>query len=130
MLKPGGIMLAVREHVISDKTDLPAFLDIHPLHHLYGGENAFLLDEYETAIRQAGFTDIQVLSSWQSALNFAPHSLVTLQQAIAARFGPLAGVIRRALKLPGVWPLAVKLLTVWDRRPGRLYSFAAIKPRT
>jgi SAM-dependent methyltransferase len=128
VLKPGGVMFAVREHVISNKADLPAFFDIHPLHHLYGGESAFLLAEYETAIRQAGFADLQVISPWHSPINFAPYRLNSLQQAIAAKFGPLAGVVRGLLKLPGVWLLARNLLLAGDRRPGRLYSFVASKP--
>lgn len=128
VLKPGGVMLAVREHVISNKADLPAFFDIHPLHHLYGGENAFLLVEYEAAIRQAGFADLQVISPWHSPINFAPYRFNSLQQAIAAKFGPLASVVRGLLKVPGVWPLARNLLVASDRRPGRLYSFVASKP--
>jgi SAM-dependent methyltransferase len=129
VLKPGGIMLAVREHVISDKADLPAFFGIHPLHHLYGGESAFLLAEYTTAIRQAGFSNARVISPWHSPINFAPYTLDTMQRAIAAKFGPLAGSVRGVLKLPGVWPLVRTLLAVTDRRPGRLYSFVAIKPQ-
>lgn len=129
VLKPGGIMLAVREHVISDRADLSAFFDLHPLHHLYGGENAYLLAEYETAIGQAGFTDLQVVSPWQSAINFAPYSLASLHEMIAAKFGPLAGLVRIGFKVPGVWRLARTLLSALDRRPGRLYSFVASKPQ-
>lgn len=128
VLKPGGIMVAVREHVISDKADLPAFFDIHPLHHQYGGENAFLLAEYEDAIRTAGFSSLQVISPWHSPINFAPYDLAGLQQAIAARCGPLAGLFRLMLKVPGVWPAARALLAANDKRPGRLYSFIACKP--
>jgi len=128
VLKPGGIMVAVREHVISDKADLPAFFDIHPLHHQYGGENAFLLPEYEDAIHTAGFSGLQVISPWHSPINFAPYDLAGLHLAIAARCGPLAGLVRLVLKVPGVWPMARTLLAASDNRPGRLYSFVACKP--
>ena len=128
VLKPGGIMLAVREHVISDKADLPAFYDIHPLHHLYGGENAFLLAEYESAIREAGFTSLQTISPWHSAINFAPYTPATLQQAIAGKFGGMAPLVRGLFTIPGVWPVTRALLAITDRRPGRLYSFVAYKP--
>lgn len=128
VLKPGGIMLAVREHVISDKADLPAFYDIHPLHHLYGGENAFLLAEYESAIREAGFTGLQTISPWHSAINFAPYTPATLQQAIAGKFGGMAPLVRGLFTIPGVWPVTRALLAITDRRPGRLYSFVAYKP--
>ena len=40
VLRPGGMLIAAREHVISKEADLGAFLDQHPLHHLYGGEHA------------------------------------------------------------------------------------------
>lgn len=130
VLKPGGIMLAVREHVISNEVDLPTFFDIHPLHHLYGGEKAFLLAEYTTALKVAGFRNIKIISPWHSPINFAPHTLSTMQQAIAAKFGPLAGVVRGMFRLPGVWPVARTLLAVSDSRPGRLYSFVTTKPKT
>jgi len=32
VLRPGGRVIAVREHVISQPQDLPAFLEAHPLH--------------------------------------------------------------------------------------------------
>jgi len=128
VLKPGGIMLAVREHVISKKADLPAFFNIHPLHHLYGGENAFLLAEYEAAILQAGFVGLQVISPWDSPINFAPYSLTSLQKVIAANCGSLARIARGLLRMPGAWPLARFFLNACDRRPGRLFSFVASKP--
>ncbi|MBK7901057.1 MAG: methyltransferase domain-containing protein [Betaproteobacteria bacterium] len=127
VLKPGGIMVAVREHVISAKADLPAFFDIHPLHHQYGGENAFLLSEYTQAIRRAGFVAMRVISPWHSPINFAPYDLAGVQRAIASRCGFLEGPVDQLLKVPGVWPLARALLTVSDRRPGRLYSFTGFK---
>lgn len=128
VLKPGGIMLAVREHVISTEADLPAFYDIHPLHHLYGGENAFLLAEYEAAIHDAGFICLKTISPWHSAINFAPYTSETLLRTIADNFGGLAALVRCLLRIPGIWPVARALLAIADRRPGRLYSFMASKP--
>src|SRR5260370_28682066 len=55
VLKPGGIFIAAREHVISKEADLGQFLDQHPLHHLYGGEHAFLLQRYIGALNGGGF---------------------------------------------------------------------------
>src|ERR1700722_11476894 len=62
VLRPGGIMIAAREHVISKQADLQPFLDAHPLHHLYGGEHAFLLDRYVGALTSAGFCPLEILS--------------------------------------------------------------------
>ena len=130
VLRPGGRLLAVREHVISRVEDLPAFFEIHPLHKLYGGENAFQLPVYLAALSSAGFTPVQTLAPFDSAINFAPHSLASLQAEMASRAGkrlPGGAALMRAL-LPPLWPLARPLLNRVDHRPGRLYSFVARKP--
>jgi SAM-dependent methyltransferase len=131
VLKPGGRLIAVREHVISRKKDLPVFLSRHPLHRLYGGENAFLLSTYTDALLQAGFAIDVVLSPLSSVINYAPYTEQTLKDVIADRLGgavAMRGVLRRALSLPGLWSLASKTLSWVDRRPGRLYSFVCTRP--
>jgi SAM-dependent methyltransferase len=129
VLKPGGRLIAVREHVISRKKDLPVFLSRHPLHGLYGGENAFLLAEYRNAMLQAGFAIHCVLTPLSSAINYAPHTEETLKNAIADRLGlAMQGVLRRALSRPWLWCAARKTLSWVDRRPGRLYSFVCTRP--
>ena len=104
-----------------------AFYDIHPIHHLYGGENAFLLAEYEAAIREAGFTGLQTISPWHSAINFAPYTPATLQQAIAGKYGGMAPLVKGLFRIPGVWPMTRALIAMTDRRLCRLYSFVASK---
>lgn len=132
VLKPGGRLLAVREHVISRAEDLPAFLDLHPLHKLYGGENAFLLPQYEAAIRAAGFRLDTVLSPLESAINFAPYTEVSLRAELAVRISRgLPGakqLVAGLLGLPPLWAVARSLLERFDHRPGRLYSFVAVRP--
>lgn len=132
VLKPGGHLVAIREHVISRPEDLPAFLEVHPLHKLYGGENAFLLAQYTDAITAAGFRLDKVLAPFDSAVNFAPHTLDSLRTEIAARAGSAlpgsAGVVGALLKTAPVWALARHALNRVDRRPGRLYSFIAHRP--
>jgi len=131
VLKPGGRLIAVREHVISRGEDLPAFLALHPLHKLYGGENAFLLREYEMAIRSAGFQLENVLAPLDSAINFAPHSLASLQGELANRIGKkipgAAPVVRALLGIAPVWAGARRLFALLDHRPGRHYSFIATR---
>src|SRR5258705_1513077 len=85
VLKPGGIFIAAREHVISKEADLEAFLDQHPLHHLYGGEHAFLLDRYMGALRAAGFSAIEGLAPLKSPINLFPHTIETLRTAVVER---------------------------------------------
>ena len=132
VLKPGGVFVAVREHVISRPEDLAAFLELHPLHKLYGGENAFLLNQYLDAIRGAGFELQHVLSPLESPINFAPHSLKTLQLEIARRIARgipwLSSVMARALGSPAVWILLLPVLSRIDNRPGRHYSFVCKRP--
>jgi SAM-dependent methyltransferase len=132
VLKPGGRLVAVREHVISRPEDLPAFLDQHPLHKLYGGENAFMLKQYEAAIRIAGFRLESVISPFESAINYAPYTEVSLREAVAARASRrLPGVqwfLTAVLRMPLIWWAIRRLLRFVDHRPGRLYSFIAQRP--
>jgi SAM-dependent methyltransferase len=129
VLKPGGLLLAIREHVISSPGDLPRFLEQHPLHKLYGGENALLLQQYLDAIAGAGFQDVTILSPWSSSINYAPRNLESLKDELVTL--ALAGVpaakrmMRAALDVGGVWRLMRAALERLDRRPGRLYSFVA-----
>ncbi len=128
VLRPGGRMLAIREHVISRHGDKQAFLDAHPLHHLYGGENAFLLSEYCEALEQEGLCLQQVLDPFASPINFSPYKLAGLQQEIAQRAGRLLpGTLSKILAMRQMWQLVRRILAVFDNRPGRLYSFVVIK---
>jgi SAM-dependent methyltransferase len=128
VLRPGGRFVAVREHVISTPDQLPAFLDLHPLHKLYGGENAFLLQQYRDALKAAGFVLTEELTPLGSAVNYAPMTEAGLKDEVAARLGGAGRVARPLLDAPGVWPLARAALTRVDDRPGRLYSFVCDKP--
>lgn len=127
VLKPGGRLIAAREHVLSSKGDLNVFLAQHPLHKLYGGENAFLLEEYEGAIRAAGFNLTNSLAPFESAINFAPRTLRETREEIAARLPAGSAVLSKALENPAIWSLAKMVLGRLDNRPGRLYSFVADK---
>ncbi len=132
VLKPGGHLIAVREHVISRPEDLPRFLELHPLHSLYGGENAFLLSQYEEAIRASGLQLHTVLTPLESPVNFAPHTLGTLQAELATRvtrgIPGLNHLAQALLAVPPLWRLARGLLVRIDHRPGRHYSFVAKRP--
>ncbi|MBL6939874.1 MAG: methyltransferase domain-containing protein [Alphaproteobacteria bacterium] len=130
VLRPNGRFLAVREHVISKQRDLPAFLDAHPLHKLYGGENAFLLSQYISAIRGAGFNSVIKLSPFESPINYAPRTRGQLLLELEKRANRIPGarfVTRSIFRSgPGI-TLVLKLLSIVDNRPGRLYSFLACK---
>lgn len=118
VLKKGGLFVATREHVISKKEDLEKFLDSHPLHNLYGGENAFLLDEYKQAIRGGGMEIANVLRAFESDINLFPHSRKNFKIRILKFLEILYQYI------PWIFPHSIKAIV---DRPGRIYSFFAKK---
>jgi SAM-dependent methyltransferase len=119
VLKPGGIFMAIREHVISKKEDLPLFLSQHPLHKYYGGESAYLLSEYLDAIKSSGIKMLKVFKPYQSDINLFPDN----KEAFKAR-------LAKKLRLPGSYFISsfiLYLLGEWSQAPGRLYSFIGKK---
>lgn len=132
VLKPNGIFIAAREHVISKKEDLQSFLASHPLHSLYGGENAFLLKEYKDAIEGASLQLDHTLAPLRSPINFAPHNLPSLKEEVAHTVSQKTLVptflMRSLLRIPGIWLIIRPLAELADNRPGRLYSFIAHRP--
>jgi len=129
VLKPGGCLLATREHVISNLRQLPKFLAKHPLHDLYGGENAFQRKEYEACLKAAGFVVRNVLGPWDSIINSTPFTRHKLYELFLSRFGHWLGAAcfaRMAFSEVG-FQLVLPVLSMLDRRPGRLYTFVADK---
>ena len=127
VLKPGGRLVATREHVISNRNQLPQFLANHPLHDLYGGENAYERKEYAAHLKAAGFALSQVLGPWDSIINSTPFTRHKLQEMFLARFGDWIGttwLAHMAFSQVG-FQISRRLLAVLDRRPGRLYTFVA-----
>ncbi len=130
VLRPGGTFLALREHVLSKETDLPEFLQRHPLHFLYGGEHAYTLAVYRAAITEVGLTIDRTLGSFDTVINFAPHTQDSLRAALIERAGQFGfgALLRVVLARPWCWRVFLKVLTHLDSRPGRLYSFVCYKP--
>src|SRR5216683_7541437 len=119
VLKPGGVLVATREHVISHRGQLQKFLKHHPLHHLYGGENAYLLSEYLDAITAAGARMVKVLRPLDSPINYAPHDREGLRIELAARASRYAGALPAwLLKHDQLYEICLRLLALVDRRPG------------
>jgi SAM-dependent methyltransferase len=118
VLKPGGLFIAKREHVISRHEDLQAFLDAHPLHKLYGGENAYLLSEYTSAIIVAGIRLDATLNPCQSDINLYPETTLSLKCRLARKFHLPQGLI------PDFLP---KIIGAMSSAPGRLYTFVGHK---
>lgn len=121
VLKPGGRFIGVREHVITDAGELPAFLAMHPLHRLYGGEHAYTRAEYRGAIEGAGLAIAHEFNPFESDINLYPNSRAKMKRAVARKFGATA----LAPLVPG-WLLTLR--GARNRTPGRLHSFVADKP--
>jgi SAM-dependent methyltransferase len=130
VLRPGGIFVAAREHVISKHADLGRFLDRHPLHHLYGGEQAFLLDRYTGALKGAGFEPIEVLSPLTSPINLFPHTIDSLRRTVIDKVAqkiPASSLWHGALGSNRIFARLLSIAGRFDHRPGRLYSFVGHK---
>ncbi|MGO8908882.1 MAG: class I SAM-dependent methyltransferase [Bradyrhizobium sp.] len=130
VLRPGGIFIAAREHVISKQADLGRFLDRHPLHHLYGGEQAFLLDRYTAALKKAGFDPIEILSPLTSPINLFPYTIDSLRRAVidkVTQMIPAGPLWRGALGSNRIFARLLSIAGRFDHRPGRLYSFVGHK---
>ncbi len=130
VLKPGGVLVAIREHVVNSDKDLPAFFDRHPLHHKYGGENAYPVARYLGAFRQAGLRPDGVWGPFESPINYAPLTPSELRGEMQKRIRnvPVLGMIGGVLNVNWIFRLACRIASRWDQSPGRLYSFRAGKP--
>lgn len=122
ILRPGGLLVATREHVIDRPDDLPLFLASHPLHHLYGGENAYTVSQYTNSLINAGFILKKVLSPYESPINYFPATEKNIHFTVGRKlFGPFWRINI---------PIPKRIITYVSRRlktPGRLYTFIAKK---
>ncbi|MBN1878416.1 MAG: class I SAM-dependent methyltransferase, partial [Anaerolineae bacterium] len=134
VLKTGGTFLATREHVISQLGDLEKFLKSHPLHHLYGGENAYLLNEYRAAISDSGLHIVKILGPFDSVINYFPMTIQQWQEKCRTLLAPFLGHKLSTLCINqrhfiGRWVLKrlAHRISNTNNTPGRLYSFMAQK---
>jgi ubiquinone/menaquinone biosynthesis C-methylase UbiE len=128
VLRPGGLFLATREHVVGNATELESFLSQHPVHQRVGGEHAYRLDEYLDSLSSAGFSELKRLGPYESPINYFPMSALEWEKwcrdGLSVRFGRAfaSALVRLAIirRMFGSWA------SNRDRTPGRLYSFLAI----
>lgn len=74
VLKPGGLLLATREHVINNAQQLQVFLENHVLHKLHGGENAYTRKNYVSALKQARMNVLKSFGCFDTVINHFPIS--------------------------------------------------------
>lgn len=135
VLKPGGRFLATRETVISKPEDLNIFLEKHPLHKYFGGENAFLLDSYISAIVASGLSIIKIMGPLDNPINFHPFdreyraSSIREQVLRNVRHSLIRSLYGFRSMLAHHLPkkLALRFFPALSA-PGRLFSFIAKKP--
>jgi SAM-dependent methyltransferase len=129
VLKPGGIFIMTREHVISRREDRQVFWDNHPLHSLYGGENAYLLADYVEAIRSSGLKNLKAIGPFESVINYFPMTSKDFRRLLGRRYSKPFG------RSFAEWLAGWSVLNAWCGRrlsmlcdePGRLYTFWATK---
>ena len=68
-LKVDGLFIAIRDHVLSQESDLAFFLDSHPLQKFYGGENAYTLNRYSSAFKKAHLNMLEKIEAKQNNLD-------------------------------------------------------------
>lgn len=138
VLKPNGLFITIRDHVIYNQKDKEWFLENHPLQKFYGGENAFTVEEYSNAMKLAGL-DIKLILKWiDSPINYSPlteddllHQGLKHKELINSivnkKLGFFAGI--SFVKNFFMNYVGDKLNNPNDERnvPGRMYSFIAIK---
>lgn len=131
VLKPTGLIIATREHVISKDADLQSFLETHPLHRFYGGEHAYTLKHYISVFKASGFRVQKLIKPLRSNINTAPKTTESIVIEIINRIIPnntdIKNILLRFKKKQFFKNLVIYSAEIFDNRPGRLYSFVLRK---
>ena len=136
-IRKGGLLITVRDHVVFDRKDKEKFLDEHPLHKFYHGENAYSREEYRAAITRAGLKVQAELRFFDSPINFFPLSLSDLrtkaeqeEAAIRSKLKQNLGILAHLLPAYFFYKTFVfNPEAMLDEKffPGRMYSYLAVK---
>lgn len=129
VLKPNGVFIATREHVLSNEQDLQTFLNNHPLHHLYGGEHAFTLAFYGKCIEDSGMKLTKIIHPYESVINYAPLTAAEMKNNFAKSISKLTGMNLANFIVSNnfIYKKLVNIKASKDNTPGRVYSFIAKK---
>ena len=135
VLKPGGLLLTIRDHVVFDENDKKWFLEKHPLHKFYGGENAFSPTEYRNAIIKAGGEVISELKYFDSVINYFPTTVNEIASFKTSNIKKQKKRLKDKIKFFGgfniTWLLYKSLFKFnaldEKRIPGRMYSYIVLK---
>ncbi len=122
--RPGALLLFTREHVADNAAQLAAFRTAHPLHHLYGGENAFPLPRYRQAFAEAGLRLRREWGPLESIINFSPGTEAQRQITVwCAACRSWYGLGTFLAWSAGFRSRQLKIATQRHCTPGRIFSF-------
>ncbi len=138
VLKPKGLFITIRDHVIFDEQDKAWFLESHPLQKYYGGENAFTPQEYKNAMQQAGLAIKKELKFYDSIINYFPNERKNIESKILQETNIRLLSLRNKI---GFWANIPFLQTIYfdylDKKygkiideksvAGRMYSYICVK---
>lgn len=129
VLKPKGIFLATREHIVDNQIQLQDFLNNHLLHQMHGGENAYSVQEYLSAIKLANLKLIKHFQHFDIVINHFPESNTDiknrLHQLLLKKIGnSISSKLDNNLWVENIFRY---LLSRKNNFPGRLNSFLCVK---
>ena len=135
VLKPNGLLLTIRDHIIYDEKDKKWFLESHPLQKYYEGENAFTSNEYKNAIKKAGAQVVKEIRYFESIINYFPLSHSNINDL---RYQNICKQKEKLCKKLGIfgnnwiaWQLYLLISNFKPLNeatiPGRMYSYISIK---
>jgi 2-polyprenyl-3-methyl-5-hydroxy-6-metoxy-1,4-benzoquinol methylase len=138
LLKKGALLITVRDHVIYNEEDKKWFLENHPLHNFYGGENAFTETQYREAFTKADLNIELMLKHYDSVINYFPLSIKEFENGAIEYEKAIKRKLIEKLGLLGRFPITELLYkkkigfnkaTYYNETkiPGRIYSFITIK---
>ncbi|MBK9578055.1 MAG: asparagine synthase (glutamine-hydrolyzing) [Fibrobacterota bacterium] len=76
LLRSGGVLIAMRDHVVWNDRQKRAFFEDHPFHRFTGDENCHFLDEYLDAAAGSGLEFAKVIDPLASPINTYPQVFV------------------------------------------------------
>ncbi|WP_138503320.1 class I SAM-dependent methyltransferase [Nostoc sp. PA-18-2419] len=131
VLKPKGLLLATREHVVDNDKQLKIFLENHIFHRINGGENAYTLNVYISNFKNSGFKILKNFTAFSTVINHFPTSNIELMDYL---FQPLKKILGKKIAsvIIKFYPIEILyryLLSYFYKYPGRLYSFLCIKEK-
>ena len=138
VLKKGGVLMTVRDHVIYNQKDKEWFLEMHPLHKFYGGENAYTSSEYKKAFTNAGLEILLELKHYDSVINYSPLSKKQYDDLFNSKEKQIKDHLRKKIGVFSNLNLVVNMYKskigfsrdkVYDEStiPGRMYSYVTKK---